>query len=308
MTDDMNPWAMGQGEAPRCDPRQQEESLRRPSMADLTPGPRSRKFWPGVASGAPSTTPLTPATPAAPACPKCNGDGYFKYAVPFGDPRFGVAYPCECRQGLPSPRQLAAVARMRAALGVYADCTFATFDRRRPLQPLTFLGVKVETDDQRGFLVDAWAAAKEYAADPQGWLYLYGPCGAGKSHLAAAILNACAARGLLGGYQNAGDLLQHVLDGYDDRTYSARLDDVKGLPLLVVDDVKAEYLLTRGRAEILWQLVDHRYRMDLPTVITANVTPQELPDDRITSRILGRIGEPCYMAVSDYRLLPRGSR
>jgi integrase len=79
-------------------------------------------------------------------------------------------------------------------------------------------GAAFPVDVQRQALVQALVQALEdaqrYAAQPAGWLYLCGPCGAGKSHLAAAIANHVVLRGQGVTYASVPDLLRFVRRGF----------------------------------------------------------------------------------------------
>ena len=96
----------------------------------------------------------TPRT-AEPACPHCDGAGYYKEAVPFGHPHFGVLFPCVCK--LHEKEQRAAEElRELSNLDPFEDKTFETFNQDVP-------GVRL-----------AYSRAVEYSKRPQGWLILFG--------------------------------------------------------------------------------------------------------------------------------------
>jgi DNA replication protein DnaC len=69
-------------------------------------------------------------------------------------------------------------------LPLLQEMTFETFRERPELSPR-----------ERDNLREAIRIARAYAEHPHGWLVLFGRYGAGKTHLAAAIANAVAARG-----------------------------------------------------------------------------------------------------------------
>ena len=82
------------------------------------------------------------------------------------------------------------------------DERLARLQRYRDLGPLTRLtfdnlisrGRSPDPRDQARFrrCVDG---AKAFAQDPDGWLVLVGASGCGKTHIAAAVANACLERG-----------------------------------------------------------------------------------------------------------------
>src|SRR6266487_4801383 len=103
-------------------------------------------------------------------CPVCGGAERLRITVPYGNPLFGKSTPCACmkdRLKILRQQQLRQVANIDAL----RDYTFKTFDFRIP-------GVQ-----------KAVRISLDYALRPQGWLLLLGPCGCGKTHLAAAIAN-----------------------------------------------------------------------------------------------------------------------
>lgn len=240
-------------------------------------------------------------------CPKCDGSGWYLLAVPFGHPKFGIGQRCECQAGKPTPRQRKAIERLHQQLGRFAGASFETFTLDRPLSPIDWqVGEEVEhipVKDQAGYLKAALATCQAFAKAPGGWVYLYGPVGAGKSHLAAATMRRCAERDLIGAYVGVDSLINDLRRGYSDNTYQARLEAMQTLDLLCLDDLMVRHLV-EGRTEqtILWQLLGWRYDHALPTVITSNVHPDDLPDQRIASRIAEMTGSQClWVPVSDYR-------
>src|SRR5947207_6425908 len=103
-------------------------------------------------------------------CPICGGAGRLRIDVPYGDPSFGKSVLCSCVE----ERQMSLRQQQRrqaANLDAFRESTFETFNTRLP-------GVQ-----------EAFRESVEFAAHPQGWLLLVGPCGCGKTHLAAATAN-----------------------------------------------------------------------------------------------------------------------
>lgn len=246
----------------------------------------------------------TTTTPADPLCPGCGGTGYYLLRVPHDHPAFGKLQTCECMAGKATPKQQIALAQLHQDLGRYTSCTFPTFftsPDRRPLTPIDWHGTHVDVKQQRVLLKQALDEARTFASEQRGWLYLYGTYGGGKSHLAAAALNAASEAGIVGAYASVAELLRFVHDGFRDDSASERLQTLRSVPLLGLDDLKAEYLKPGSRsAETLWELLDPRYRQQTPTIITSNVHPDDLPDPRLASRI-AELARICWLPVSDYR-------
>ncbi len=163
-----------------------------------------------------------------------------------------------------------------SSLALYRDMTFEAFDLR-PRLPR----------EHRENLEHAYQAARAYAENPENWLVFVGDYGCGKTHLAAAIANACNDRGLSVLFVTAPDLLDHMRATYGpDSTvsYDERFYTVRKAPLLILDDLGTENE-TPWAVEKLFQIIDHRYVAQLPTVFTTSYQLEEL-DQRLVSRML----------------------
>jgi DNA replication protein DnaC len=231
--------------------------------------------------------------------------------VPVGHPDFGKLLPCAClvrrrevqAQERSAQRREALLAQLSRTLGRLALARFETFDLERPLIDLEWGGETFTVDVQRHILAQVLEDAQRYADQPQGWLYLCGPCGAGKSHLAAAIAHAAATSGLSAAYASTPDLLRFVRRGIADGAADERLDALMEVKLLVLDDLGAERL-TAWADEQLFVLLNARYLAERPTVLTNNERPDALPA-RLHSRI-AELAQLVWMPVSDYRRIGAG--
>lgn len=245
------------------------------------------------------TAPPTPNEPfpipvPPPRCPDCGGDGFYKEAVPFSHPNFGKLFPCRCtlerRSRREQERQTAILGQLGRELGELAGRRLDTFDPAR-----------AEKGEQRKSLEAALAAAWEYvAALPRidlgqaNWLYFWGPCGVGKSHLAAGIAYLAAEQGYRASYASAPALLRFLRDGFKDDSENARMLALQVVDLLILDDLGAEYHRSEGdwADQTLFELVNARYLYSRATIITSNLSIADLPlDTRTKSRICGRARE-----------------
>lgn len=243
-----------------------------------------------------------PPSAPEPSCARCGGAGYFVLAVPQWHPQFAVPQPCDCpaytawqRGG----RRAAALARLESDLGALAHCRLATFDPERPPADMA--------PAERRSLRQALGACRAYLAAPGGaWLYLFGPYGSGKSHLAAAVAWELAAQERDVYYRCVPDLVDDVRAGYRAGDYDARLAAIKDVAVLVLDDIDAE---SDGESTqtLLYQIINHRAnRPDLLTLLTSNTPLDALArkHGRIASRIGGR-ARIVPVVASDYRVLQR---
>ena len=195
--------------------------------------------------------------------------------VPVGHPDFGKLFPCSCQQTDLKRAQAAALRASRDLIHL-SHMTFATF---RP-------DGHAQTDDQRSSLQNAYEGARRYSDEPRGWLLILGGYGVGKTHLAAAIANACLGRGLPATFLNVPDLLDYLRATFGpslEETYSQRFDQLLDAPLLILDDLGTQNA-TPWAEEKLFQLLNHRYLARLPTVITTNLALDDL-DPRLSSRL-----------------------
>ncbi len=270
------------------------------------PPPRPRpRSWPASSTARDQTA---GGPPPDDVCAGCNGAGYYTLAVPVSHVDFGKLVPCAClirarerRTQIAEARHTHAVlAQLAHALGRLASARFDTFDRNRPFVELRWSGETFAVDVQRQALAQALLDAQLYAEQPRGWLYVCGPCGAGKSHLAAAIANELAGAGWGVTYASVPDLLRFVRGGFGGGEADARLEALMHIDLLMLDDIGAEYL-TAWAQEQLFILLNARYLADRATILTSNDRLEALPT-RLQSRIR-ELSHIIWLPVSDYRRL-----
>lgn len=201
-------------------------------------------------------------------CSICHGAGFVRRDVPLGHPSFGKIFPCTCKRQQLEQQRRAELWKL-SQLSAFEEMRFDTFNPRIP-------GV-----------TEAFQVAQEYAADPSGWLVLGGPCGSGKTHLAAAIANQQFESGTLILFSVVPILLDHLRSTFapnSEITYDALFDKVLNAGLLVLDDLGAEHS-TAWAQEKLFQILNFRYMYRMPTVITTNIELLSDLDDRVRSRL-----------------------
>jgi DNA replication protein DnaC len=226
------------------------------------------------------------------ACPFCGGLGYVRADVPVGHPDFGKLVPCTCQLAEMAQRRTEAL-RTLSDLDMLARTTFETFIPEAPgLSP-----------DKQANLHWAYEEARDFAQNPKGWLVLKGGYGCGKTHLAAAIANACVERGQPVLFITVPDLLDHLRAAFAPTSasgYDTRFEEVRAAPLLILDDLGTESS-TPWAQEKLFQIFNYRYNARLPTVITTNHELEE-----ITLRLRSRLVDPdltriVSITAPDYR-------
>lgn len=121
-------------------------------------------------------------------------------------------------------------------------------------------------------------------------LLLYGSVGSGKSFYAACIVNQLIDLGipcLMTNFSRLVNTIQGMYDGKQDY-----IDSLSRFDLLVIDDLSAERD-TEYMNEIIFSIIDSRYRAGLPLIITTNMTAEEIknPADIRKQRIYSRLLE-----------------
>lgn len=131
---------------------------------------------------------------------------------------------------------------------------------------------------------------------PKG-IYLHGNFGSGKSYLIAALFNELAKFDVKSVMVHVPELIRSIKDSFD-KDYSERFDEVMNTPLLLLDDIGAEYLTAWSRDEILEPILQYRMDQELPTFFTSNYSIEEIEkkfivnDDKMKAkRIMERINQ-----------------
>ncbi len=231
-----------------------------------------------------------------PDCPLCRGVGYVRHDVPEDDPHFGRVFDCECRKEQVGAERMAYLRRL-GGLEHLADKRFDTFNPQ---------GASLDLHERhRQSLLGAYEHARDYAQAPEGWLVIAGNYGCGKTHLAAAIANDRVEMGHQVLFVTAPDLLDHLRrafapDSGEGESYTIRFEEVRDVPLLILDDLGIESP-TPWATEKLYQILNHRYNARLPTVITTNHSLEEL-EMRLRSRLFDlAVSQIVVITAPDYR-------
>ncbi|MFD2618077.1 primosomal protein DnaI [Terrilactibacillus laevilacticus] len=102
-------------------------------------------------------------------------------------------------------------------------------------------------------------------------LYLYGKFGVGKTYLAGAIVNELAKRkGISSMLVYTPDFFREMRQSIQDGTVDEKLETVKEVPVLVLDDIGAETMTPWIRDDILGSILQYRMMESLPTIYTSN--------------------------------------
>ncbi|TGE32471.1 ATP-binding protein [Desulfosporosinus sp. Sb-LF] len=208
-------------------------------------------------------------------CPTCQDHGILLD----GD----VAYPCNCMLTKKLENQFRHARISRELM----NCRFETF---------RFNYYSPEKEDKTHYegaaraLDAAKSFVKECQRTPHGLGILYtGPVGSGKTYLAASIANELMESELKVLFLVVPDLLDELRATYKSEVNEIDLlDTARTIPILILDDLGAHNYTdwTRNR---IYSIINYRMNEQLPTVITSNLSLDEMEDYigvRTTSRII----------------------
>lgn len=224
-----------------------------------------------------------------PRCERCNNLGVIRYDVPSDHALYRKDIPCDAQGGCPviAYHQGERAERL-------SERETRHFGKIIEYFPSASMGDYLETDRRR----PVGAARLFLQHGEMKWndtmkrsLVYYGKAGRGKTHLASAIRNTLVARGEAVIFRKMRSLLKAVQRGYSDnaemRDYEVE-EMLSKIPYLFIDELETE-LKTDDRVDIFEAVIDHRYRENLPTIITTNLEQDEIHEKmnyRIESRLV----------------------
>jgi DNA replication protein DnaC len=123
---------------------------------------------------------------------------------------------------------------------------------------------------------------------PTDGLLIIGPCGSGKTYLAAAMVKERIEASLEAGFVRCQDFYGEIREGYRKNASEKHLiESYVKVPLLVLDDLATGSMSEFERRYAL-ELIDKRLNALRPTVITTNWSLERISeqfDDRVASRL-----------------------
>lgn len=160
----------------------------------------------------------------------------------------------------------------------------------------TFANTEETPDNKRQLAICKRYAEKfgELLEKNQG-LLLYGSVGTGKTHLACCIGNALMDRMYPVFATSLVKIVQRSRNAKGDDDEEAFLRRMNTAKLLILDDLGAERS-TEYALEIVYNVIDSRYRSGKPMIVTTNLSMNEMQraTDIRYRRIYDRIFEVCY--------------
>ena len=228
------------------------------SDQDLTPDPIKQQF-------------------GAKNCPFCQGLGFVGRELPIDHPEFGRLSICSCRLDYVNQNKSENLYSF-SNLGSLRELTFDSFMPRGRVGLAPQLAASLQ---------QAYNSAKHFAETRQGWLLLTGTYGSGKTHLAAAIANETIEKEISTLFLTVPDLLDWLRFSFNpdsESSFKDRFAEIRNVPVLILDDFGTQSS-TAWAQEKLFQIINHRYISQLPTVITSNYRFEDF-EGRIRSRLM----------------------
>lgn len=211
-------------------------------------------------------------------CDLCRNKGYIIKVAEYADGSFHqVSTDCKCVEVRNS------IMRMKRSglKDIIKDYTFDKFIDSEPWQK----SIK--------------AAAMEYAENPEGWFFLGGQSGAGKTHLCTAICREFLLAGKRVRYMLWRDDIVKIKGAVtDSEEYSNMIDKFKTVDVLYIDDLfktgkaadNSVQKPTAADINVAFEIINYRYNNpSLLTIISSELSEDELLD--IDEAIGGRIYE-----------------
>ncbi|GGE47903.1 DNA replication protein [Pullulanibacillus camelliae] len=138
--------------------------------------------------------------------------------------------------------------------------------------------------------------AHRYVREFKKWgqqsLLVWGSPGNGKTHIASAIANKLHRQGYTVVFQSVPELLGRIKSTFNKSSRDTEAQIMKALltcDLLILDDIGAEKL-SEWVEDVMFRVIDGRYRKELPIMYTSNLEIDQIAD-RVSDRTFDRIME-----------------
>jgi DNA replication protein DnaC len=220
-------------------------------------------------------------------CGKCHTKKQGRYKMPWGTVTPYILCKCAAEE-----QEAIEAAFRRAEL----DCQIQRYKRmgfpESEMQGWTFANDDLANEKITNAMkryVDNFA---DFRKQGKG-LLLYGPVGTGKTYAACEVANALIEQGrpaLVTTFDRITNTLQGMFEGKQEY-----IDNLNQFDLLVLDDLGVERK-TEYMQEMVYTIIDNRYRAGLPFIVTTNLSIEEIKKPSIVNnaRIYDRILERCF--------------
>lgn len=216
-----------------------------------------------------------------PNCPQCRGKGYVMKLRGTGINASLCCDDCECVTAIRSQQ----VVRLSGMENLMARCRFDNFKAEFPWQKQMLSKVSENLESEN-------------------WLYLAGQSGCGKTHLAVALCGQLAKKSQVVYMSWPAEVKRLLALAYDFAGRQQLMDRFKDARVLLIDDLfktrtNADGLpeLSRQEGDLAFEIIDHRYRNELRTVITGELHMDAL--GKLNQALAGRIAHMAGKFVSN---------
>lgn len=165
---------------------------------------------------------------------------------------------------------------------------------RRSKMPPIYAGKLFESDFDTSKISQLTYECFSRVINSDKGAYFFGPPRTGKTFAACCIINHRAQKLKKSLFYTVSELMVELSNFQDQISRADVLYRVKNVPLLVIDDLGAEYS-TEYSASIVFDIVDYRYSANLPIVVTSNFRPAEL-----NQAIFGAYGERIARRLQEF--------
>ncbi len=174
------------------------------------------------------------------------------------------------------------------------ECLYSAWQLGRRFENCTFENFTIRPGVNNAFELTKRYANNFPPEDGIG-LLLLGQSGCGKTHLAVAIMHEVKKKGFSTVFASVPEIMSRFRATFERHAEEAEEQLMYGLrnaDLVILDDLVAEKK-TEWKQEKIYEIVDARYRAQLPIVITTNATMDELKE-QVGTRTHDRLLEMCY--------------
>jgi primosomal protein DnaI len=133
----------------------------------------------------------------------------------------------------------------------------------------------IEFDKTKGRLA-SYEAVLRFVTDykpgtKQRGIYLYGPLGVGKSYMLVGLAKKLAERDVATLMVYLPDFFRDIKQSIGDDSLNQKIDALKNIEILILDDIGAESISQWERDEILGAILQARMVKGLPTIYSSNL-------------------------------------
>lgn len=140
------------------------------------------------------------------------------------------------------------------------------------------------TIERQEALTAALQFIEDYPKDPKGFhkgLYLQGSYGVGKTYLLAVIANELAKLGVQSTLLNFSEFAVEMKQAIASNSTGEKVDVIKKTPVLMIDDIGADYMGSWIRDDVLGVILQYRMQEQLPTFFSSNFSMLQLEKEHL---------------------------